>query len=160
MQKNEVLDTAALLAWPPERIIGGFCIPLQMMELEKLSPERAMLLSSQGPNWIEPSNEFLSSAKHWASVTGDLPQLSEVDIGLLALSLEKQSTLCTDDYRMQNVAKAAKIRILPVIQRGITSSWKWELKCTGCRTVSAVEHEGDKIPDCDKCGSPQKLKRR
>ena len=159
MQKNEVLDTAALLAWPPERIVGGFCVPLQMSELESLSPERAMLLSSQGPIWIEPSSEFLSSAKHWASVTGDLPQLSDVDIELLALSLEKQSTLFTDDYRMQNVAKAANIQTLPVVQQGITSSWKWELKCTGCRAVSKVNHDGDEIPDCDRCGSPQKLKR-
>ena len=41
-----VLDTAALLYWPVTEIVGGICSVSQQAELEKVSPQRYMLILS------------------------------------------------------------------------------------------------------------------
>ena len=47
-----VLDTAALLHWPVERLTGGLVSHSQLEELEKLSPQRAMLVQSIELEWL------------------------------------------------------------------------------------------------------------
>ena len=47
-----VLDTAALLHWPVERLSGGLVSHSQLEELEKLSPQRAMLVQSIELEWL------------------------------------------------------------------------------------------------------------
>ena len=47
-----VLDTAALLHWPVERLQGGIVAHSQLEELRKLSPQRAMLLESIEMEWM------------------------------------------------------------------------------------------------------------
>jgi rRNA maturation endonuclease Nob1 len=159
----DIADTSALLAWPAERVSSALAVPSQMAEVEKLSPERAMLYQAQGPEWATPSPQSLAEAKTAAAMTGDLPRLSSVDIELLALALEKQAVLHTDDYRIQNVATSAGIEWRSVTQSGISKGWDWELRCTGCRqrTPTIPDDSGSKnVSDCDVCGSPQELKRK
>ena len=156
----DIADTSALLAWPPERISSCFAVPSQMSEVEKHSPERAMLYSAQGPQWATPSAKSLAEVKAAAAMTGDLPRLSSVDIELLALAMEKQGVLHTDDYRMQNVATSAGIEWSSVTQSGISKGWDWQLRCTGCGKSEATSAGDAAIVDCDICGSPQVLKRK
>ena len=47
---GEVLDTAALIAWPMERMRGGLVVPSQRAELGRISPDREMLLDSIASN--------------------------------------------------------------------------------------------------------------
>ena len=47
-----VLDTAALLHWPVERLQGGIVAHSQLEELRNLSPQRAMLLESIEMEWM------------------------------------------------------------------------------------------------------------
>ena len=159
----DIADTSALLAWPPERVSSAFAVPSQMVEVEKLSPERAMLYQAQGPQWAQPSTESIAAARSAAATTGDLPGLSGVDIELLALTIEKGGVLHSDDYRLQNVATSAGIEWRAVGQRGISAGWDWELRCTGCRrrTPTAAGKSGEQeASECDICGSPQVLKRK
>lgn len=156
----DVADTSALLAWPPARVSTSFAVPSQMAEVVKFSPERGMLYESQGPQWTQPSPESIEAAKNMGAATGDLPQLSSVDIELLALCIEMSAILHTDDYRMQNVAGSAGIVWKPVTQKGISSGWTWELQCTGCGKKKGVPSGEVTIEDCENCGSPRKLKRK
>ena len=57
-----------------------------------------------------------------AQETGDAGVLSLVDAELLALALERNATLITDDFAMQNVAAALKIAWLPVETAGIAGA--------------------------------------
>ncbi len=155
----EVLDTAALLFWTPERLLTGICAESQMEELRKLSEPRFLLVQSNPPEFRIPDEESLLVAREAASKTGDLNGLSPVDLEVLALALVNRATLHTDDYRLQNIARNEGLEVKPVNTKGIDKVWKWQLRCTGCRATTDVEAQSEQVPDCDICGRPQKLKR-
>jgi len=134
----EVLDTAALLAWPLEALLDGVCAPSQLAEVERLSPSRALLIEFQGPRIQAPLS--LDPATRAAKDTGDFSGLSDVDLDVLALAFELDLTLVTDDYR-------------GVVQDGLTEIRHHVLTCTGCK---AVWDEGE---TCSDCGSALRLKR-
>ena len=98
-----VLDTAALLHWPVERLSGGLVSHSQLEELEKLSPQRAMLVQSIELEWLTVATKDAEIA---AANTGDLPRLSQVDLDVLALAISTGETLFTDDYSLQNVCRS------------------------------------------------------
>ncbi|HIG03353.1 MAG TPA: hypothetical protein EYQ53_03090 [Candidatus Poseidoniales archaeon] len=160
MEIPDILDTSALLAWPPQKWLGCFCVFGQIVEMERHSPERAMLLENQGPDFIIPDPASVSKVEENAALTGDLPRLSPVDVELLALTQQLNGTLHTDDYRMQNVARKMQLSWKAVSVKASKAAWSWILLCSGCRAVSKVESsDSDNIPECGICGSPQKLKR-
>ena len=97
-----VLDTAALLHWPAEKLQGGIVAHSQLEELRKLSPERAMLLESIEMEWLSIGTGDAEAA---AVATGDLTRLSPVDLEVLALALSTGQKLFTDDYSLQNVCR-------------------------------------------------------
>ena len=137
----DIADTSALLAWPAERVSSALAVPSQMAEVEKFSPERAMLYQAQGPQWVQPSNESIAAARSAAATTGDLPGLSGVDIELLALTIEKNGVLHSDDYRLQNVATSAGIEWRSVGQSGIRVP-------RSALTLALVDIHVGKSPQC------------
>jgi rRNA maturation endonuclease Nob1 len=164
MASEEVLDTAALIAWPMERIVGGMVLEAQREELYRVAPDRLVLLDAVEVNWATPGDASIEASRKLAMLTGDIAGLSSIDLKLLALAMERGATLFTDDYRLQNLCSRAEIPWASVMTEGIDSIWSWEVRCTGC----GVEHEipsqtsaskGD-IGDCDICGSPLRAKRR
>ena len=80
-----VLDTAALLYWPVTQIAGGVCATSQQTELERVSPERFILVRSIYVDWRDVDPHWLSEARLVAAQSGDLPRLSDVDLDVLAL---------------------------------------------------------------------------
>ncbi|MEL0101474.1 MAG: hypothetical protein VW862_07230 [Euryarchaeota archaeon] len=149
-----VLDTAALLHWPVEKIIGNIVANSQMAELEKLSPERAMLIETLEINWKTTSTD---SAERAASKTGDLPRLSPVDLEILSLAIESEEILYTDDYSMQNVCRFLGLEFEPVFNKKSREQWFWQLKCAGCRAEKEIESQKEET--CDICGSQMKVKK-
>nr|AIF08897.1 putative nucleic acid binding protein [uncultured marine group II/III euryarchaeote KM3_33_F08] len=157
-----VLDTAALLHLPlPE--LDGFVADSQRDEIERLSPERAFALIATKLVWQPPTPDSLIRAREVAVETGDIAGLSPVDLDLLALAIELDAILVTDDYRLQNCCTAAGLKCEPVLTDGIQAKWTWYLKCVGC----GAEHEGHSASqakgdygDCDLCGSPLKMRKK
>ena len=96
-----VLDTAALLYWPVAELNGGICSTSQQSELEQVSLQRYMLISSLDIDWRVPTPNWIDEAKQQAASSGDLPRLSAVDVDVLALAIGLNMPLYTDDYRMQ-----------------------------------------------------------
>lgn len=159
-----VLDTAALLHWPVERCRGGIVAISQQEELLRVDEQRSMLMESASLDWRMPNESALVRAKGMASETGDLPRLSTVDVDVLALAIDLDITLVTDDYRMKNVARKAGIPVEGVLTTGGKKQWKWILRCIGCRAEedvppNAKQSKKDDVQLCDRCGSPMKLKR-
>ena len=149
----EVLDTAALLTWPLEMLMGGVCAESQLDEVERLSPSRHMMLESQGPRFEAPNPAAIELATQASQETGDFSGLSSVDLDVLALALSTGHTLVTDDYRLQNVCQHREHPWRGVIQDGVREVRKHALVWVGC---GAMQSGGDVCPDC---GSPVKLKR-
>ena len=160
-----VLDTAALLHWPVTELVGNICAMSQQAELERVSPQRWMLIQAIDIEWREVSEQWLETAKECAAQSGDLPRLSDVDLDVLALALGLELALVTDDYRLQNTMNAAGKTSKSVGTAGAKQVWKWELRCTGCRTAQDVPEDVSRskkgeVGDCDRRGSPLVLKRK
>ena len=95
---DEVLDTAALISWPITRLNGCYVMPSQKIELCRIYPEKEIKLVSAELIWIEPDKKSLQFATSLAIETGDMAGLSEIDLGILAVSIYLKKTLVTDDY--------------------------------------------------------------
>jgi UPF0271 protein len=67
---------------------------------------------------------------------------------VLALAVELKAVLMTDDYSIQNLARAMGIEYRAVGMKGIKELVQWKYRCTGCRREWDVNH-----PDCPVCGS-------
>ena len=149
-----VLDTAALLHWPVDRLLGGIVAHSQLEELRRLTPQRAMLVESIEMEWMSMGTGDAESA---AANTGDLPRLSPVDLEILALALGTGQTLYTDDYSLQNVCRSLNHPFESVSNKRSKQQWSWELRCIGCRASKKADSQEEQ--ECDICGSPMKIKR-
>ena len=159
-----VLDTAALLHWPVDKLADGICAESQRQEIERLSPQRAMLVFALEIYWRQVSPDWLDMARDAAAKSGYLPRLSDVDVDVLALALGLDMPLFTDDYRLQNVMNSAGKVSTSIESKGAKQVWRWELRCTGCRIKTDVPNDVDRskkgaVKDCDICGSPMMLKK-
>ena len=160
---GEVLDTAALISWPINRLNGCYAMPSQKNELFNVNPEEEIKIDSAQIMWMIPDDKSMEIATNIAISTGDMAGLSEIDLGILALSIDLEKTLVTDDYRLQNLAEKAGIEWMTVTTEGIKQLWTWELKCIACKNIYPQPKKPNlKKSDwgeCKECGSKLRLKR-
>ncbi|AEH24633.1 Nucleotide binding protein, putative, containing PIN domain [Pyrococcus yayanosii CH1] len=111
------------------------------------------LISAGKVKVVEPSREAVEIVKKAARKTGELRELSEADIEVLALAYELKAELFTDDYNLQNVARTLGIEF-KTLKRGIKKVIRWRYVCIGCgRTFEEEPLDGI----CPDCGGPVRL---
>lgn len=98
-----------------------------------------------------PQKEYIRRVTEAASKSGDTGVISDTDRDLLALALELDAVLYTDDFAIQNVATRLDVRIEPMHQRK-AKKIIWRYRCSGCGRYS--DHAGE----CLICGSEIKRK--
>ena len=161
---GEVLDTGALISWSINQMNGCVVTPSQREEILKIAPEREVVINTSNLIWKIPDEESLARASKFAIDTGDMAGLSKVDLELLALSIQENKKLITDDYRLQNLAEKAGINWSSISTKGISKLWEWELKCLACKKEYPTPEETNKKKsdwgECINCGSSLKLKRK
>ncbi len=164
MPQVEVLDTSALLSWPIDALENGYVVEGQRSEVSRVAPDRMLSVEAAGLNWNLPSEVSLRRAASLAKRTGDLVGLSETDLSLLALAMEKNGRMHTDDYRLQNLCSAAGLEWMTVESEGITQIWTWEVRCPGCGHVPEAHQEtmpsGDNLGHCRNCGLALRISRK
>lgn len=149
------MDTSALFGLeqvPPEW--EAFVTEGVLAELEKYRDRRAenllpLLKVSQATS--QTVRKVMAAAKG----TGDSARLSSVDVEVLALAMELEAVVITDDYSIQNLATVLKVAYRPSGMKGITKVVRWNYLCTGCGKVFKEQH-----PDCPVCGSSLRTTRR
>ncbi len=125
-------------------------------EVERLKLELAV---EQGHLRVErPGEDALARVRERAGESGDSRHLSETDLDLLALALEKKEAgdepvILTDDFDIQNLASILGIEYTPLAERGIGRVFRWRLVCRGCRRRYPADY-GEEV--CGVCGSPLK----
>ena len=98
--------------------------------------------------YTHPTTESIERIVSIAKKTGDSSSLSEIDIQVLALSLDyPNSTLISDDNAIQNVCSFSDINFKPTHFR-IKTSREYFWKCKGCG-----EKYSTKISICPECGN-------
>jgi UPF0271 protein len=146
-----VLDTSALFSMqdlPPDT--EAYVTPGVLRELEKYGDRRAEMWGEL-LRVSEPSPMSLKKVKDAASRTGDSTRISPTDAEVLALALDLQAIVLTDDYSLQNLAAYLSVPYRTVGLKGIKEVRKWRWRCVGCGKVYDKE-----MPDCPICGSKLK----
>ncbi len=101
---------------------------------------------------VNPQTTFQASVKKCAKKTGDAKTLSEQDISCIALSLELNAELVSDDFAVSNVSKQLGISVIPIMTKGIKIIGKWIFYCPACKKDFINE------VNCQFCGNKLRKK--
>jgi len=145
--KRYVIDSSALIeGFIPPGDAEVYIPPGVEKEVHKKGVELAML------KVVSPSRYNTKLVVKAAKETGDFHSLSNVDIEILALALQMNAIIITDDYAIQNVAAHLGLEFEGLHQKKIKEKRKWKWRCTSCGRYYNEYHEV-----CPVCGG--KLKR-
>jgi UPF0271 protein len=70
----------------------------------------------------------------------------------MALCLQLQGELITDDFAISNVSKSLGINVIPLMTSGIKDRGNWVYYCAGCHKNFSGSTE------CPLCGNPLRKK--
>ena len=148
-----VLDSSALFSMEnlPEDHV---CPPGVVKELRKYKDTRLDLWGDM-LRVSDCSEESLNKVTEAARKTGDLGRLSPVDMTVIALALDVNGVVMSDDFSILNVCTVMGIEYKAVGTQGIKKVEKWNYQCIGCR-----KWYKEKMDECPICGSPMKSFRR
>lgn len=141
-----VLDTSSLI------YLSDFRKFDEILTVDKVIEEvkdriTALKLSGLTLEIIEPSKKNIEEIRKTAKVTGDLENLSDTDIEILALAKEKNCTIISDDRSIQNVAEKLGINYISIFSKKITKLITWKKYCKNC------EKFYERGKECPVCGS-------
>lgn len=129
-----------------------YTVPSVHDELKDIrSKSRFDVLCAGGLTVAVPSQDSLDRADATSGKTRDAAVLSGTDRELIALALELDAVLCTDDFAIQNVALVLGVKTLPILQRKARRV-RWKYRCSGCGRYA--DHDGE----CPVCGAAIKRK--
>jgi endoribonuclease Nob1 len=100
----------------------------------------------------DPEIEFIEKIKTASKKTGDYNQLSKQDISVIALCLQMNGEIITDDFAISNVAKNLNLKVSPLMTSGINDVGNWIHYCPGCKKNFESGSE------CPLCGTLLKRK--
>lgn len=112
-RKKAVIDSAFFIQGGAD--VEGLTTPGVVEEVK--DPESRLfiegLISAGKVKVVLPSRESIEAVREAAKRTGELGELSEADIEVLALAYEVNGVLLTDDYNLQNIARTLRIESEP-----------------------------------------------
>ncbi|WP_121820563.1 NOB1 family endonuclease [Halostella salina] len=121
-------------------------IPMVREELEDESAYRFDAMEGSGMHIHIPGEQTVEKVRRAAGEVGDLDELSDTDIRLIAATFELDGTLVTDDYAMQNVADRLNVDVDVIAKEGITEQRDWNFQCQGCGRE--FDDNKDRCPVC------------
>ncbi len=151
-----ILDASAFYAGVPFRSSNDYyttsLVYDEIKHIKKNHDALEILLEVNKLKIRDSDKESTEAAIKAAKDTGDFPQLSRQDISIIALCIEMNGEIITDDFAISNVAKNLRLKVSPIMTQGIKDVGKWVHYCPGCRT----NHTNGK--ECPMCGTPLKRK--
>ncbi|HUU49130.1 MAG TPA: nucleotide-binding protein [Nitrosopumilaceae archaeon] len=151
-----ILDASAFYAGIPFGSVND-CYTTSMVyeEIKHIKKNHEVLetlLETSRLKIREPNQEAMDLAITAAKNTGDYQQLSKPDLSIIALCIDLEGQLITDDFSISNVAKNLGLKISPIMTSGIKDVGRWIHYCPGCRS----NHKNG--IECPMCGTPLKKK--
>ena len=151
-----ILDASAFYAGVPFRSSNDYyttsLVYDEIKHIKKNHDALGILLEANRLKIRDSDKESTEAAIKAAKDTGDFPQLSKQDISIIALCIEMNGEIISDDFAISNVAKNLSLKISPIMTQGIKDVGKWIHYCPGCRTNHINKKE------CPMCGTPLKRK--
>ena len=151
-----ILDASAFYAGVPFGLAND-CYTTSLVydeikHIKKNHDALGTLLETNRLKIREPGKESTMTAVKAARNTGDYQQLSKQDLSVIALCIELDGEIISDDFAISNVARNLGLKISPIMTQGIKDVGKWVHYCPGCRTNHASGKE------CPMCATPLKRK--
>jgi len=153
---SKVLDASAFYAGIPFLSQSEYCTTSlvydEIKHIKKTHDALGVLLQTKRLEIKDPDTQYIESVNKVARKTGDQSNLSKQDISVIALSLELNLGLITDDFAVSNVAKNLKIQIYPLMTSGIQKVGNWIYYCPGCNKSFS------ELSICPLCGNTLRRK--
>ena len=124
-------------------------------EIEHIKSKQGALDMLQQTNRLQirdPKEKTINIVNDAAEKTGDKNSISKQDASIIALALENNIELITDDFAVTNIAKQLGIKTSSLMTDGISKVGKWISYCSVCGK------EFHKEKECPICGT--KLNRK
>ncbi len=142
-----VLDASALLAGKDILLEEMFCTPHVLEEVNGKDPTPQLMLMIETRVEVRPpSDGSVMKVNEAAGRTGDAKRLSPVDVGVVALAIDLEATIITDDYSIQNVANELGLDYSGLSFPDIKKKIEWGYRCVGCG--KRFEEPMDECPIC------------
>jgi len=133
-----VLDSSAFYAGIPfsssEPSVTTSHVYNEIKHIKKDHDAVQILIETRRLKISDPDHRFIITVNNAAKKSGDLPNLSQEDVSIIALSLQLNAELITDDFAVSNVAKNLSIKVIPIMTSGIKKIVTWIYYCPGCKT--------------------------
>ena len=148
-----ILDASVFFSdWYPEGEL--FTTPSVCDELKDIrSKGNFEKLSASGLRIVSPGQVSIERVNAAAKTSRDTGVISPTDTDLLAVTLELEGILYTDDFAIQNVATVLGVKTHPIAQRKARRI-HWKYRCAGCGKYYNGPGE------CPVCGAEVWRKRR
>jgi UPF0271 protein len=150
-----VLDASAFYAGTPflsgRRCLTTGAVLDEVRHIKSAALEA--LMDAGNLSVLDPDRKSIDAVAAAAKKTGDVARLSHADISVIALALQKNATLVSDDYAVANVAATLGVAVETSSGKGIKQVRKWVSYCSACGKAY-----GPDAKECRLCGN--KLKRR
>ena len=143
-----MLDAAALLNSNVFAYENAIIPPSVAAEIKSRSEILEALVSAGKIRIVEPRSDTRNRVTRTAERMGENNVLSDADIDALALALQENAILVTDDFHVQNVAEELKIKYEGVTGK-IKEKRKYVLKCINCGKKYPPTYKGKR---CKVCG--------
>ncbi|MGH1567024.1 MAG: NOB1 family endonuclease [Nitrosopumilus sp.] len=152
----KILDASAFYAGVPFRSASDYyttsLVYDEIKHIKKNHDALGTLLETNRLKIREPNKEAIGITIKAARDSGDYQQLSKQDMSIIALCIEMNGEIISDDFAISNVAKNLDLKISPIMTQGIKDVGKWVHYCPGCRTYHV------KGKECPMCGTELKRK--
>lgn len=120
-------------------------VPAVTAELE--STEAGRRFDVEDVIVMQPSDEAVSQVEDTVTDLGE--DISDTDIALVALALEQEAVLVTDDRGMQNVSASLDVTYTGFLQDEIEEQIWWTYRCAACEhELDPADTSGDTCPSC------------
>jgi endoribonuclease Nob1 len=148
---SSVYDASAFYAGVPfASSEQGFTTSLVFDEIKHIKKSHGaidILLQTDRLRIIDADVEKIKSITDTSKKTGDFQHLSDADISAVALALQIDGHLVTDDFAVSNLARNLGITVHPVMTKGIRDVGRWSYYCAACKKQFTAKSV------CPICGS-------
>jgi UPF0271 protein len=153
---SRVLDASAFYAGIPfasqEKSYTTSVVFDEIKHIKKNHDALKVLLETKRLEIFDPEQEYITKVSSRIKEIGDFQNLSKGDISVIALCLQLDGELVTDDFAVSNTAKQLNLKVISIMTKGISEVKDWVYFCSGCeKTFSGMTQ-------CPICGS--KLSRK
>ena len=153
---SRILDATSFYAGVPfSSQEQSYTTPLVFEEIKhiKKSHDAVQTLIDLGRlKIVEPEEKYIKFILEESKNTGDLSELSKEDMSVLALCVQLNGELVTDDFTVSNVARHLNLKVIPIMTKGISRVLDSVYWCPACNKGFK------KMSDCPICGSKLRKK--